>query len=265
MKKRVVIFKIKNTLTKFFAGVLLFGVLGGGGYLLWQYQTNKTRYDYALKYAEFGPRKGTPRTIEELQRAIASYEHIQDLYIKASAQTGTYWKILGLRYQDKEMFLESLAAFERALEYTPNDEMLHYFVGLNSAMLAKSMYDKGTGRNDSKNSTFYFNVAETAYKRALELEPKYTQVLYALAVIYIFELNRPEEGIQQLTQYLEIRSSDADAMLLMARAYYMTGDNNIALDWYDRAIPLLKDNTEAARRKKAEAAANRDFVRSLPN
>lgn len=230
-------------------------LLGAGIYALNEYQKNKERYNLAKRIAEYGPRKGVPRTIEDLQKAIAAYEDIQTQYVKAAAQTGVYWKILASRFQDKKMYIEALRALEKAIEYTPDDETLHYLSGINAAYAAKSMHDYRPAGESGPQAGAYLAQAERAFLRAIELQDEYTQARYGLANLYVFELNKPEDAQYHLLRYMESRTGDADAMFILARAYYMSGNLREAVDWYDRGIAV--SNNDA---KKSEARSNRDFI-----
>ncbi|MDR2659616.1 MAG: tetratricopeptide repeat protein [Spirochaetaceae bacterium] len=238
-------------------GLIAFIIIAGGVVFILYYEKNKERLDLARQIAEYGPRKGVPRTIDDLKRAIAAYEKLQLQHIKDAAQTGTYWKILGTRFQDKEMYFEAIDALKHAIDITPDDETLHYLLGLNAAYASKSAYDAGEGAIGER-SRRCLELAEDAYLRSIELEGKYNQARFALAVLYIYELDRPADGIDQLVAYMENRSGDADAMFMMARAFYMLGRYREAVDWYDQGIPLTKD-----RMKKAEAEENRRFILGL--
>jgi tetratricopeptide (TPR) repeat protein len=233
-------------------------VIAGGIVFIFYYEKNKERLDFAREIDAYGPRKGVPRTIEDLKRAIAAYEKLQEQQVKAAAQTGVYWKILASRFQDRQMYFEAIEALERAIEIKPDDETLHYLLGLNAAYAAKSAYDYGGEGAIGERSARYFALAEKAYLRSIELAPVYNQARFALAVLYIYEINRPEDGIKQLVAYMENRSGDADAMFMMARAFYMLARYREAVDWYDRGIPLTKDKTQ-----KAEAEENRRYILGL--
>ena len=250
--------KKNNHILGFFGLILGLGILGGGIYAVYNYQANKERYNLAKRIAEYGPRKGVPRTIEDLQRAIAEYEDIQVQHVKAAAQTGTYWKILGSRFQDRGMNIEALKALEEAVNYNPSDETLHYLSGINAAYAAKSMHDYRPDGESGPKAAAYFAQSEAAYLRAVELAEDYTQARYGLANLYAFELNKPEEAIYHLLRYMDNRSGDADAMFILARSYYMTGRLHEALDWYDRGISQTKDES-----KKAEARANRQSIEAM--
>ncbi|MDR2342902.1 MAG: tetratricopeptide repeat protein [Spirochaetaceae bacterium] len=235
-----------------------FVVIGGCIAFVFYYDKNRERLELAREIAEYGPRKGVPRTIEELKRAIAAYEKLQEQHVKDAAQTGVYWKILASRFQDKQMHFEAIDALQRAIEITPGDETLHYLLGLNAAYAAKSAYEHQGAGVPGERSRAYFDLSERAYLRSIELEPAYNQARFALAVLYIYELERPEEGISHLSAYMEGRSGDLDAMFMMARAFYMLGRYREAVDWYDRAIPLVKDKGQ-----RAEAEENRRYILGL--
>ncbi|MDR2097131.1 MAG: tetratricopeptide repeat protein [Spirochaetaceae bacterium] len=248
----------KGAFRKGLFAIIGFGVIAGGITFAFYYDKNRERLALAREIAEYGPRKGVPRTIDDLKRAIAAYEKLQEQHIKDAAQTGVYWKILASRFQDKQMYFEAIDALQRAIEITPDDETLHYLLGLNAAYGAKSAYDYQDDGDMGERSRGYFALAERAYLRSIELEPKYNQARFALAVLYIYELGRPEEGITQLAAYMDTRSGDSDAMMMMARAFYMLGRYREAIDWYDRGIPLIKDKG-----KRAEAEENRRYVLGL--
>ncbi|MDR0383123.1 MAG: tetratricopeptide repeat protein [Spirochaetaceae bacterium] len=236
----------------------VFALIVGGIAIIYRSEKDGERLKLAREIASYGPRKGVPREIEDLKRAIAAYEKLQEQHVRDAAQTGVYWKILSTRFQDKEMYFEAVDALEHAIRITPSDEMLHYLLGLNAAYAAKSAYDYRGEAAGGGVTRRYLDLAEAAYLRSIELAPKYNQARFALAVLYIYELDRPEDGIEQLVAYMETRSGDADAMFMMARAFYMLGRFREAVDWYDRGIPLVKDNA-----KKAEAEENRLYILGL--
>ena len=65
--------------------------------------------------------------------------------------------------------------------------------------------------------------AQTAFLRALEFNPRYGRALYALSVLLVFEMDRPEDAGPYLTRLLEIEKQNVDAMFLLARVRYSEG------------------------------------------
>ncbi|MDR0718839.1 MAG: tetratricopeptide repeat protein [Treponema sp.] len=216
------------------------------------YQTEKTRNDMARHIAGLG-RDSPPETIEGLKTAIKAYEKQIENHVSQAAKIGIYWKILASRLQDRSLHNEALEALEQAIYYTPEDPALHYLTGISAGIAAKSQHDFVGLDNPERQRLFV--LSEDAYLRAIELDPRYLPPRYGLAVLYIFELDRPEDAIPHLLQYLEISKSDTDAMFLLASAYYMTEAFEEAVAEYDKIIRLTKDEE-----KRTRAQDNRQTV-----
>jgi tetratricopeptide (TPR) repeat protein len=239
-----------------FLGILVLLIIGALVLVVYRYEAGKTRRDLAKRIAELSPRGGPPETIEGLKAAIALYEAQIELNVKEGAQAGVYWKILATRLADRNMHKDALDALERAVSYNAEDPTLFYLTGLSAAIAASSSLDfPGASGAPGAERDRYFALSESAYLRAISLDPDYARPRYGLGILYIFELDRPAEAIPHLTRYLERMSSDLDAMFALARAYYMTGDNTAAIELYDRILSRTKDQ-----KRKAEAQRNREIV-----
>ncbi|MDR2048393.1 MAG: tetratricopeptide repeat protein [Treponema sp.] len=207
------------------------------------------RNSLARQIADLSPRGAPPQGIDDLRKAIALYEKKIEAHVQDAAQTGVYWKILGSRLIDKKLYGEALEALEQAARYYPEDETVHYLIGISSGISAKSDYFS------QSESASLFGTAEQAYLRAIDIDGRYAKALYGLAVLYVFELNRPVEAVPYLERFLDINKSDTDAMAVLARAYYMIENYEAAAGLYDRIIDLTKDPE-----KKAQAGALKQQV-----
>ncbi|MFA6506826.1 MAG: tetratricopeptide repeat protein [Treponemataceae bacterium] len=206
------------------------------------------------RIAGISPDGSPPETIEGLRSAIGAYESKVAETISAAAQAGIYWKILAVRYMDRGMYGESLDALNSAVTYFPEDATLHYLIGICAAVMSKSSYDyAGTGRNKEKERLLA--LAESAQKRAIALDSKYSRPLYALGVLLVFELDRAVEAVPYLERYLSMQTKDVDAMFILARAYYVTGRRDESVTLYDRILSLTKDE-----KKRTEAISNKKTV-----
>ena len=220
-------------------------------------QRFKSRNEFAERIFSLGDeRNPPPQTIEGLRSAIAYYEKRIDQNVKDVAKTGTYWKLLAVRLQDKGLHGEALEALENAIYYNPEDPTLHYSTGLSAGVMAKSVH--ALPGSESRDKARYFALAEEAYLRAIELDGRYLRPRYGLAVLYVFELERPQEAISHLQRCLEISRNDVDAMFVLARAYYMTGSYKEAVELYDRIITITKDE-----QKRIDARNNRQVVMGM--
>jgi tetratricopeptide (TPR) repeat protein len=235
-------------------GILIVLAVGILIAVVYRYEKGKVHQDLAKRIAELSPRGGPPETIEGLRKAIALYETQIELNIKEGAQTGVYWKILATRLAERGMHRDALDAFEHALRFNAEDPTLYYLTGVSSGVAAKSSI--GFSGNAGTEQEHFFTLSENAYLRAIELDPDYPKPRYGLGVLYTFELDRPAEAIPHLTRYLQIISSDVQAMFVLARAYYMTEDYDSAIELYDRIIARSKDP-----KVKTEAQNNKEIVR----
>ncbi|MCQ2982497.1 MAG: hypothetical protein MJ178_07065 [Treponemataceae bacterium] len=195
-----------------------------------------------------------PTTIDELKDAIKKYgDRVEDI-IAADAQSGIWWKILATRYMDNKMYGEALDAFQRAIAFYPANQNLYYYVGVCAGYMAKAELDY-TATGDHSKKYNYLKLSEEGYKRAIELEPRYARALYGLGVLYTFELDKSAEAIPILEKLLTIETRHTEGMFVLARAYYMNYEFQLAVDMYDRIL-----STTTSDQYKADAEANKKVV-----
>lgn len=194
-----------------------------------------------------------PLTIEELQDAINKYSKKVTETQLAMSQIGMWYRLLGTRYVDNRMYGEALKCFEEALKYYPNNQNLYYYVGLCAGYMSHAALDfNGSGSYDQKYN--YLKLSEEAYLRALKIDDKYTNAMYGLAVVYVYELEESEKAIPWLEKLLSIDTKHADAMLLLGIAYYLNYDFNSAISTFDKVISTSKaaDKVAAAEAYKKQ-------------
>jgi len=194
-----------------------------------------------------------PSSIDEIQSAIRKYEgRINDILIMEQ-KVGIWYKILGRRYMDKKMYKKAIEAFQSALEYFPENQHVFYQIGVCAAVLAKSTLDYPSMSSGERQR--YFDLSVAAYKRAVELDPTYTRAVYALSVLYVFELNRPADAITIMEPIAAREKKPLDSLFILGRAYYMTGQYEKAIAAYDRII-----KTSGSAEQRADAERNKAFV-----
>jgi len=237
-------------------GIFVILVFGWVITYIYRYESKKTNRELAKRIAELSPKGGPPETIDGLRQAIELYEDQIERNVKEGAQTGVYWKILGIRLADRGMHNDALNALERAIYYNSQDAVLYYLTGVSAANVAKSKV--GFSANVEIERNFYYVLSENSYLRALELDATYTKAMYGLAVLYVFELNRPQDAIAHLDRYLQIQQSDISAMFVLARAYFMLENYSQAVEVYDKIISRTRDS-----KIKEEAQNNRDIIMGM--
>lgn len=196
-----------------------------------------------------------PTTKEELEEAIKKYEARALDLVTTEAQVGIWYKILGTRYLDQQLYTKAYEAFQKALVYYPNNSNLYYYVGICATYIANSQLDfEATGMTPIKRNN-YLLLAEKAFIQALEINPKYYKSMYSLGVLYVFELNEPIKAIPYLEKYLSSQTKDTNAMFVLARAYITNSEFDKAVSLYDK---IIKINPNAE--KVSEAEANKKIV-----
>lgn len=182
-----------------------------------------------------------PQTIEEYEDAIKKYEErVSDIQL-AQSQIGIWHKIVGTRYLDKKMYGEALKSFKAALEYYPDNQNLYYYVGLCASYMGHTEMDfDADGKTEKR--TYYYKMAEDAYLRAITIEPRYARALYAIGILYDFELMEPQKAVPHLETLLTVETKNTDAMILLARCYYETYEFEKAVEMYDKVISVTKSD-----------------------
>ncbi len=195
-----------------------------------------------------------PTTVEELEEAISKYQKRVEDVLNADIRTGMWYRILAIRYMDNGMYAKALENFRMAIQYYPTNQNLYYYVGVCAGYLAKASLDFAATGSSAERSR-YLALSESAYLRAIELEPRYVRALYGVSVLYVFEMERPEEAIRHLSVVLDVEKKNVDAMFILARAYFMSGNAEEAVSLYDTIVGLTKDA-----KKLASARENKAFV-----
>ena len=127
-----------------------------------------------------------PTSVEELKSAIKKFEDRAKDLVLTQEQIGIWYKILGSRYIEDKMYGEALKSYQKALEYYPSNQNLYYWVGVCAGLMAKESLDF-TASGNREVSLNYIDLAESAYKRAIELDSRYERAWYGLGSLYSYK------------------------------------------------------------------------------
>ena len=198
-----------------------------------------------------------PTTKEELAAAIKKYDQRAIDLATTEAQEGIWYKMLGIRYLDEQMYGKAFEAFQKALNYYPNNANIYYYIALCAGYLANASLDfeANGGLVSAEKKQHYLSLSESAYLQALEIEPQYYRALYGIGVLYVFELDECEKAVPYLERYLQTQTKDTNGMFVLARAYFVLNQYDKAVELYDRIIKLNPNQ-----KKTEEAEANKKYV-----
>ncbi len=186
--------------------------------------------------------------IKELEAGIAEYSKDVERVVKGNAEIGIYYRMIALEYIDLEMYQLALTNLKKSMEFYPGNSVLSYLAGISMANIARAEAD------DNKRRMLFLE-SEKYYLAAIRLRSTYTDALYALSVLYMFDLESPGKAAPLLEKILSINSKDWDAKSLYARYKVVVGDIDSAVSLYDEISREAWDEN-----MKIQAGENRDAL-----
>jgi len=178
-----------------------------------------------------------PEKIREIQKDINHWEDELNDALTAAKNTGRFYRVLGMKYMEYDMFGPARDSFSRSLEFTPENARLYYYRGIAVSRVAMTRQDEGTRQQEME-------MAEADYIRAIQVEPIFMPPYYSLAVLYIYELNRPFEADLYLEKYVSVERSEPRGHLLYGQLLEQMGRLEEALDHYNKVLSLSASDEE---------------------
>ena len=193
-------------------------------------------------------REVSMQRVAEIRREIERHRKEVDRTVDAAGQLGVYYKMLAVEYMRGAMYGPAYDALEQAITIQPENPILFYYSAVCAARMAKAQVI-------SEDRLRWLQRSEALYRRAITLDPGYAAALYGLSVLYIFELDRPQEAEDLLERLLAVESKEIDGRFLLARVYYGLGKLENAVELY-REIESLADVEQV----REEALASRKRI-----
>ncbi len=182
-------------------------------------------------------REVSEQRVEEIEREIQRYRREVERKVDASGQLGVYYKMLAVEYMRGAMYAAAYDALEQAIAIQPENPILFYHSAVCAARMAKAQVI-------GEQRVLWLGRSEALYRRALVLDPGYADALYGLSVLYVFELDRPQDAEDLLERLLVVESKEIDGRFLLARVYFSLGKLENAIELY-REIESLTDEKQA--------------------
>jgi tetratricopeptide (TPR) repeat protein len=179
---------------------------------------------------------------KDIKADINKYKTILEEHVEAAQKSASYHKMLGKLYFDNKMYKIAAKQFEEAIEIDNENPVLFYYAGLCYARYAKTIIDEPQQFEN-------ILIAEKYYLKAIDLNSDFFKALYAVSVLYVFELDQPDKAVLYLEKFLETQKSDYDAMFLLANAYIRLDLIDMASGIYDK---IIKNSGNNVYKKQAE-------------
>jgi tetratricopeptide (TPR) repeat protein len=180
--------------------------------------------------------------IEELQAVVAQHGETVSRKVEAGLKQADALKLLGQEYLRHDLYGPALDVLEDAIVIQPRNHVLHYLAGASAGHIGKAQ-----ARGELRAA--YLERAEHSYLRAVDLAPDYIDGLYALAVLYVFELDRPFDAIPHLNRVLDRSAAHVPSLFVLARAYLALDNVDEAIAAYDR---IIASGVDVETRRNAE-------------
>jgi tetratricopeptide (TPR) repeat protein len=175
---------VKNENLVMIVVALIVGLLGG--FLVFSI-TNKQKVQSAGPAVPMGV--GSPT---DYQARISELEKI----VAQKPDDRQAWVQLGNDYFDTEQPQKSVTAYQKALDLAPNDPANANIMTDQGIMFRKlGMFDRAIGN----------------FEKAGKLDPKHTQCLYNLGIVYAADLKQPDKAMKAWNDFLKLDGTSPQA------------------------------------------------------
>lgn len=164
---------------------LIVGLLGG--FLIFSISNKEKAPQGAVQNVPMGA--GSP---VDYQQRIAELEKI----VASNPNDRGAWVQLGNDYFDTSQPQKSVAAYQKALDLAPNDPANANILTDQGIMFrAMGMYDRAIAN----------------FEKARSLDPKHTQSVYNLGIVYATDLKQADKALKAFNEYLLLDSTSPQA------------------------------------------------------
>jgi len=187
------------------------------------------------------------KTVDELQEAIKLLKNEVERTVEAGIRLAVYYKMVAQKYMEQELYGLAADFYAKTLEIHPTNKLVAYRLGICTAQMVRAVPDA-----DSQKAGFERALGYHLY--ALELDPSFEDALYAVSVLYIFELDAIADAETHLEKLLSLDPGHINGMFLLARVYAHYGRIEDAISLYDEIIRSSNNEPQIEQAKKNRAA-----------
>lgn len=236
----------------------------------------------AINPAEMGAQYGVGVMALEEKRYEEAARNLQAVYDRAPDYRRTYAKLieaylnLGYRAYDKKDRASARTYLQKVVDLDPNHGEALYYLGDIEAVeknyeLAKNYFERAINRRVKLVEAHYglgtvlfemqeFGLAADHFEEVIKVNPVYKNVdSYVRRALRneadrLYLNGRAGESVAYYERYLKYEAKDEKVHLRLAEIAEKAGFIDVALNWYERALPLLKTDPDPIRFKVAMMA-----------
>ena len=166
----------------------------------------------------------------------------------STRESALFHQALALGYFDKKIYRMAYISLDKAIEIFPENELNFYYAGICAARIAVA--EVLPDGQEEKNT--WLQKSESLYRQAIKLAPNYTDALYGLSILLVYEMNRPVEAEPLLKKILDRETRNTNVLFLLASVFYMTDRYEEAIEQYEtiERITKIEEIKEQARENK---------------
>jgi len=164
----------------------------------------------ATQASQYEGEEVSEEKLAELKEHVRRFSDEVIELVRKKGRLGIYYRMLAMEYLDQEMYGPAMENFGKALEIYPNNHIIHYYTGVASSQIAETKAEEESRLELLRQAAHY-------YERAVDLKGNYVDALYALSVLYIFELDRPYDAEPYVKKIIDTRKNHWRAKFLLAR------------------------------------------------
>ncbi len=173
--------------------------------------------------------------LEDKEQASKEYKDAISYLFDAYSSYAGLNRDIGYRLMIQQFYKPAIEHFKVATNLKSSDATAYFWMGICYANLYKETKELE-----------YLEETEKYYKIAMNITPDNKEFIYAYAQLLVFSLNRYDEAIAVLKDYVYNLTKEMEprGYLLLARAYYMAEDYENSFKTYNEMYKFKKKLTK---------------------
>lgn len=163
-------------------------------------------------------------------KVAAEYEELSNIIFTAYENKHSALKNLGVKLLQRQMYDPAIDALQKAAAVKSDDADLYYYIGI------------GFGYKGKTDPIYNFK-SEEYYNKALQLQPDNHLTLYALSILYYFNMGNKQQGFEIMKKARSVaKVFDYKIPAMLGKYYYDAEDYKSAIEFYNESLEKTNNN-----------------------